>query len=116
MSYQTFDLPNGDKASVYAFNAPKLREALKACAKQNVRISSTNTDILDSIEFQISAGRAILKSYEVKQEDGTFKELSDTEKYKLVEQRPKITAWLFKKANELAANEDKEFDEDSKSL
>ena len=109
----TIDLPNGDKATLYPYDAAKIREALKALARQNIHINMGDTDLLNSIEFQIASGKSVLKSYEVKQEDGSFKELSDLEKAKLVNERPKIVNWLVKQAQELAKDVDKEFETDS---
>jgi hypothetical protein len=111
----TIELPNNDRATIYPYDASKIRESLKALAKQNIHINMGDTSLLNSIEFQISSGKSILKSYEVKQEDGTFKELSELEKAKLINERPKITNWLVKKAQELANDVDKEFEDDSKN-
>lgn len=109
----TIELPNNDRATIHPYDASKIREALKALAKQNIHISMGDSNLLNSIEFQIASGKSILKAYEVKQDDGTFKELSELEKAKLINERPKIVNYLVKKAQELAAAEDKEFDLDS---
>ena len=108
----TIELPNGDKATIHPYDAAKIREALKSLAKQNIHISMGDSNLLNSIEFQIASGKSILKSYEVKNADGTFKELSELEKAKLINERPKITNWLVKKAQELANEVDKEFEAD----
>lgn len=112
---KTFDLPNGDKATLFAYDGAKIREALKSLAKQNIHISMGDTNLLNSIEFQIASGKSVLKSYEAKQEDGTFKEFSELEKAKLINERPKIVNYLVKKAQEFAGEVDKEFEEDSKN-
>jgi len=109
------ELPNGDRASLEPYNVSRVREALKSLAKKNIRITSGDSDILNSLEFQIAAGKCVVKDYEVKQDDGTYKSLSDMDRTRLLEDRTKITNWLIKQAQELANNEDKMFDDDSKN-
>ena len=111
----TLELPNGDRARVHPNNALKLREALKSLAKNGERITTGDTDWLRGIEFQIALGKVVLVGYEIKNPDGTYTELSDSDKNKLVEQRPKITAYIIKRATELGTAEDSEFEEDSKT-
>ncbi len=112
---KTIDLPNGDRATIHPYNAQKARESLKALAKDHIRISLGDGDLLNSIEFQIASGKAVIKEYEVKTGENEYKTLTPFERFKLIEERPKITNWLFKKAQEMATIEDAEFDEDSKN-
>jgi hypothetical protein len=112
---KTFDLPNGDKATLYPYDGSKIRESLKSLVKQGIHIKMGDTDLLNSIEFQMASCKAVLKSYEEKQPDGTFKDLSDSDRSKFINDRPKVTNWLVKKAQEFAGEVDKEFEEDSKN-
>lgn len=111
----TLDLPNGAKATIVPFNTQKIREALKSLASRGVRVNMGDSDLLNSIEFQVASGRVVVKNYEAKQDDGTYKGLSDGERFKFLEEHPKITNYLVKEAQKLAASEDSEFEEESKN-
>ena len=115
MATHTIDLPNGDRATLIPYNAAAIRTALKALAKQGIAVNMGSTDLLSSIEFQIASGKSILQSYSVKDGEG-FRDLSELEKAKLLHERPKIVNFLVRKAQELAASEDSEFDLDAASL
>ena len=110
------ELPNGDFARIFPYDASRIRQALQTLQKQGVSISAGSTDLLSSILFQQESAKSILDGFEMKQEDGSFKELSPLERAKLINERPRVTNYLVKRAQELAAATDLEFEEDSKNF
>ena len=111
----TFDLTNGDRATVIPFSPPRLRDALIGLKKKGYAwVVDAPVDLLTAIEFSIESCRVVLKEYEQKNGD-SFKKLNDRERNTLIIEFPDLVKEINDKASELQNEDAKAKEADAKN-
>lgn len=108
----TLDAPNGDKFMIRPFTTGLRELVLDELHGQGIELVPAKLGAREVLKFNQAVARNVLADWK-RNDGGVMNDTTAKERVALINDRPKVTAWIYAKSEELANTGDKEFEVDA---